>query len=115
MDTFIEGKLVKQKPAPAKEEKSGEAQFGAVGDEEVVKELKLRPYREFFRVGTGKDDVLNYLVNFFSKDAKEPELVIQKMKDAESKLTKDPFEGRLDRLYRYARLLNTIHNEMREL
>jgi len=116
MDKFIDGKPVEEegKEEP-KEEKSPLAKMGGASDEEIVKELKLRPFRDYFKVGSDKDEMLLYIVSFFGKEAKEPELVIQKIREAEGKLAKGPFEGRIERLYRYTRLINTIRNEVAEL
>lgn len=117
MDTYKDGKRVTEEVKKEKKpETSHLAKSGGPDAERVAKELILSDIKEYFGVeGSDKNHLLEVIHKFFRENGDEKEDLFSKIRKAESKLSKNPFEDRITRLYRYVKLIKSIRNELAEL
>jgi len=111
MDTFIGGVSVKTVSTNPIRDSKKESIIG--NGEDVAQEIRIRPFKDFLKASDQDTDKLELIIEFFGKDGDKKAL--ERIKEAESKLSKDPFDSRVNRLYRYARLISTMKKELQDL
>jgi hypothetical protein len=80
---------------------------------EIAAELAVAPYREFFGDMTQEDKgKLDYILDQINPESKlQPDEVMGKIRSISAKFG-DTGENRLDKVYRYLRLANTVHEHI---
>lgn len=119
MDTFSGGQRVTDSPQDASQPESEKiSEFSPLPQEELQRELALRPYRQFLGATTTPtdDDKLLYLVRSLNPNHKlQPDEVLAKMRRIDAQFgAPQPGEPRLERIYRYVKLVKTTQAELLE-
>ena len=84
-----------------------------INADEIAAELAVLPYREFFGdMSTQDKGKLDYILDQLNPEAKlQPDEVMGKIRSISAKFG-DTGENRLDKVYRYLRLANTVHEHI---
>ena len=80
----------------------------------IRQELAIAPYREFFGdLSTEDKPKLEYVLNHLNPEDKlEAEEVMAKIRSIDAKFGRGDGENRLNKVYRYLRMFNTIHEHV---
>lgn len=107
MDTFANGRVSNATEAAAPDT-TPNLETPQIDEGEVARELAVRPYRVFFGELEETDKPkLDYLIRQLNPNSKlQPDEVIGKIRSIEAKLGASQ-EKRIDRVYRYIKLVNT--------
>ena len=110
---FENGKQVEAAPVAVTPEKPLTHTEPHTNAEEIAAELATLPYREYFGDMSGEDKgKLDYILDNLNPEAKlQPEEVMGKIRAISAKFG-ETGENRLDKVYRYLRLANTVHEHI---
>jgi hypothetical protein len=112
MDIYENGVKVTPKATP---EIKPPEKLAATVDPEIARELTLRSYRDLlgaYEADPEADTKIEYIVKRLKEGGTKTDEIEDKLKSLSLKVGGDPFESKVDRIYRYLRLLQEVSSSV---
>lgn len=119
MDTFINGQRVADTSTPNVPDTAKDATIDTVPEEDIIMEMKLRPFRRFFGEDTElatADEQINFVLKTLNPTGKlTDEELTERLKRMDTRIGSGELgEGKLGKIYRYVKMLRSVESALLE-